>query len=293
MTQLDTQLDRRLFAYRDDLADARLRGQVRADRFVDGDTAELSPTVPWGLAGLRPRPDERAELDSQLMAGERLRVFERRNGWAWVQSELDGYVGYLAHSLLAPPTPPPTHWLAALRSPIQPEPRLKAAPQGFYHCTTPVTLIGEKNGYGELASGGWIFLPHLREIGDWLESPVAVARKFLGAPYVWAGRSSLGLDCSALLQLSHAACGLALHRDTDQQAADDRTGRRLPADSRPRAGDLIYWKGHTAIALDGERVINATAHYLQVVIEPLADLDARARREDPAGILLLRRPERR
>ncbi|MGO1117938.1 NlpC/P60 family protein [Rhodovibrionaceae bacterium A322] len=288
-----TKLDRRLFAYRDDLADRRLSDQISADQFVDKEAAELSCLVPWGLAGLRPRPDETAGLDTQLMAGERLWVYERKDGWAWVQSQVDGYVGYLREDLLQAPSSDlaPSHWLTALRSPIQPEPTLKVPPLGYLHITSQVTLVSEKDGYGELASGGWVFLKHLRGIGDWQKDPVEVAQQFLGAPYIWAGRSSFGLDCSALVQLSHAACGLQLLRDSDQQAGDDSTGELLAADTSPQRGDLVYWKGHTAIALDERLVINATAFTRSVIIEPLADLDARARSEYPGGIQLLRRPQ--
>jgi cell wall-associated NlpC family hydrolase len=89
---------------------------------------------------------------------------------------------------------------------------------------------------------------------------VSVAERFLGTPYLWGGKTSLGIDCSGLLQVALAACGLACPRDTDLQ--EQALGSTLP---RPhdieqfRRGDLLFWKGHVAIVRDKATVVHANA----------------------------------
>jgi cell wall-associated NlpC family hydrolase len=98
-----------------------------------------------------------------------------------------------------------------------------------------------------------------------------VAERFLGAPYLWGSRESLGLDCSGLVQQALMACGRACPRDTDQQ---ERMGEAVARDEF-RHGDLVFWKGHVAIGLDEARIIHANGHHMCVAVEPLDEAIAR------------------
>ena len=117
-----TARDARLHAFRSDLADARLKGEVSADRFVDRPSgAHLCR--PWPISRKAPRPD--AGVNTQLLFGDDVRVFEEADGWAWVQAERDGYVGYVAATMLGAREPAPTHIVAAPRSFLYPGPDLR------------------------------------------------------------------------------------------------------------------------------------------------------------------------
>ena len=281
-----SQLDRRLNASRPDLADSRLRDIVESPRFVEGEESR----VLTGIADLRRAPSATAGLDSQLLSGEALRVFDRRDGWAWVQNESDGYVGYCEEAALDSALPPATHFVRALHTPLFPEPDLKTPPIDWMSYGGAVAALGESGPFLERAGGGWIFAGHLLAKdavgGDFVED----ALRFVGTPYLWGGRSGIGLDCSSLVQLTLRLAGIECRRDSDQQEADPALGARLAPDSAPKRGDLIYWGGHVAIALDSEIVVNATGHSLNVAVEPLAAIDARARAESGEGIHCLRRP---
>ncbi len=153
-----------------------------------------------------------------------------------------------------------------------------------------VQVTGAEQGYLQTPQG-WLFAKHLCPVNRFQTDYVSTALLFLGAPYVWGGRSSLGMDCSGLIQLVFQRAGIEAPRDSDMQAGSERLGERLAAGALPRRGDLIFWKGHVAIALDDDRVVNATGHHLAVVVEPLEDIDARAREESGQGITLIRRPK--
>jgi cell wall-associated NlpC family hydrolase len=263
-------LDSRLTPARPDLADARLRGTVEAARFVAGEAR----VVVAPLAPLRRAPADDAPLDSELLAGERARAFETKSGWSWVQAEADGYVGYAPQAALAAPGPAPTHRVCVLRTHVYPRPDVKAPPVAWLPFGARVAAAPHDARFVALGSGGYAIARHLVAADSREADFVAVAERFLGAPYLWGGRSANGLDCSGLVQLSLAACGIAAPRDSDQQEA--ALGRALAPGEAPRRGDLVFWKGHVATLRDAVTVVHATGHSMLVVVEPLADVVARA-----------------
>ena len=288
-------LDPRLHAYRGDLAAEALSGRVEAARFVAGEPAQVCR----GLADLRHRPAADAPLDTQLLFGEAVTRYDTADGWAWVQSREDGYVGYVEAAALSASFAVPDHRVAVLRSFLYPEPDLKTPPLDCLSMASPVEVIGTQGAFSEVRGSAeetaWIYSRHLAALDEVVPDYTATALEFLGAPYLWGGRGSLGLDCSALVQLALARAGIACQRDSDMQA--ETLGDALPYEAgryRPAYGDLIYFPGHVAIALDETQVVHANAHHMLVVIEPLTDLLARVEaesgREAGKGIDAVRRP---
>lgn len=259
-------LDPREHAFRRDLADAALEGRVEAARFVEGRPA----AVRRGLADLKRAPRDDAPLDSQLLFGERLRCFEKAAGWAWVQAEGDGYVGYVRSEALGPaPAEPPSHRVGVPATHLYPEPDLKAPALDVATMGARARVVGTRGAFSETAEG-WLVSGHLRPLDDVAPDHVETALGFRGLPYLWGGRSAFGLDCSALVQLALDQAGLACKRDSDQQA--ESLGTRVDDGETPRHGDLIYMPGHVVIALDETLVVNANAHHMLVSVEPLADV---------------------
>lgn len=275
-------LDRRLHAARPDLADEALRGRVDAQQFTAGQEAFVRVEA----ADLRPRADASLGLDTQLLFGERVTCFERRDGWAWVKNHRDGYVGYLDEDDLGPPPADPTHEVRALRTFRYPRPDLKAPILGALSITSPVHVIERQAGFASIEAGGWVFERHLAPLQDKDPDPVATALGFLGLPYRWGGRSSMGLDCSALVQLALHRAGVACPRDSDMQRD---LGVEVDPTAPPERGDVVLFHGHVALALDAEHVVHATAHGMCVRTEPLAEVIARLQAETQRGILAVRR----
>ena len=262
-------LDRRLNACRDDLADARLKGKVSAARFVEGTIRRVA----HGVAPLRKEAAPGTQLVSELLLGERVRVFEETDGVAWVQNETDGYVGYTDGAALDNDPRVPTHAVSAIHTCLYPEPMIRAPNIGYLPMCAEVAVVGTKGRYAELATGGWVPLLHLAEIGTAESDPVAVAERLTGAPYVWGGRTCLGLDCSALVQLALARCGVKALRDSDMQ--ERSLGRPVAFDgnsSALRRGDIVFWKGHVGIFVAPERFLHANARDMAVASAPFAEV---------------------
>lgn len=271
-------LDPRINAYSPQLADARLQGQVESELFVDGIPMRVRvPSTP-----MRGRPDEAAPFDTQLLIGETVRLFgDTEGGWSWVQNETDGYVGFVRSDGLGPLDPEPTHRVTALRTFVYPGPDMKLPPSTALSLGSQVSLgdtVETRGTLFRLVAGGSraVVAAHVAPLDAPPEPDyVAVAERFLNVPYLWGGRTSIGLDCSALVQLSLMAAGIAAPRDTDMQR--DTLGVPVEGgiEGELRRGDLVFWPSHVAILTAPDRIVHASGHHMTVVTEPLADAVAR------------------
>jgi len=256
-------LDPRLNAYRPDLAAAELRGKVEAARFVEGKTYE----VVHGHAPLRHAPRHDAPLDSEALYGEHVTVYEIDDeGWAWGQLERDRYVGYIPAAALVRPGAAATHKVTALRTHAFPGPDIKLPPFVALPFGARVPIAREERGFAVTAAGRYLPPFHLAPLTAKEPDFVAVAERFLGTPYLWGGNTSLGVDCSGLVQVALQAAGIECPRDSDMQAEVLGVSIELSALER---GDLVFWKGHVAIGRDPLTLLHANAHHMMVEIEPI------------------------
>lgn len=264
-------LDPRTTPARPDLAASHLRGQVEAARFADGVVQEVIA----GQAPVRDAPSHGATMVTEALMGERVTVYETdEDGWAWGQLAGDGYVGWLPAAALHAPGAEPTHKVAALRTLVFPGPSIKLPPTEALPLGARIAVVRGDESFAITASGGHVPKRHLISVAAAEPDFIAVAERFLNAPYLWGGKTSLGLDCSGLVQVALNACSVVCPRDSDMQEA----ALGAPADlSALRRGDLVFWKRHVAIARDATTLIHANAFHMAVAIEPVADAVARIR----------------
>jgi dipeptidyl peptidase-like protein/NlpC/P60 family protein len=268
--------DPRTTPARRDLAAKHLAGVVDAQRFVEGKAYELGAAQ----APVRKAPSHAAELLTEALKGERVTIYDiGADGWAWGQLAGDGYVGFMPASALCAPGPAPTHKVTALRTFVFPGPSIKLPPEETLSFGCQLAVARRDGEFAITAAGGHVPIVHLASLDTMETDFVAVAERFVGTPYLWGGKTSIGLDCSGLLQLALGACGIPCPRDTDMQ--QDVLGRALalaPELTQLRRGDLLFWKGHLAIVRDEATVVHANAsRHMAVGIEETAAAIARIR----------------
>ncbi|WP_417768447.1 C40 family peptidase [Stappia sp.] len=284
-------LDRRLHPVRPDLAAARYRGAVQASAFAE----PVEKRIAVDSVALRPAPDAARSIDTEALSGERFDVYETRaDGWAWGQLATDGYVGYLPVDALGDPGPVPTHRVCVPRSYRYPGPELKSPSLGLLSLGARVSVVGMATtrglDYALLADGSALVARHLLPLGGIVPDWVTVAEGLLGTPYLWGGRTTLGLDCSALVQIAAAEGGLVVPRDSDMQEREAGTELDISAGlPELRRGDLLFWKGHVGILRDAETLLHANGFTMSVASEPLATAIARIASSEWGAVTACRR----
>lgn len=258
-------LDPRLHPFRPEIAAEYLQGQVEAARFVEGRRfAVVEPT-----ADVRRAPSHEAPLDTQALLGEMVIVYETTDeGWAWGQLESDGYVGWLSANALGPPGRAATHKVSALRTLAFPRPDIKAPPLMSLPMGARLAVVRQDERFAVTASGWHVPRSHLAPVKAKHEDFAAVAEQFIGTPYLWGGKTSLGIDCSGLVQIVLQGAGIACPRDSDMQ---ELALGQVSSLANLRRGHLVFWKGHVAIARNDQELTHANAHHMMVAVEPLAE----------------------
>lgn len=275
--------DRRFLASNGRVALARLEGEVKAERFTEGDAMQIARTA-W----LRRAPD--GPIDRQLLFGDPFLVLEIRRDHAFGISEKDGYVGYVDADRL---------WLGAdaghrvaVRSTwARAAPVFKREPMLDLHMNARVKVLGETSLWTEIATAqgsGFVPTNHLRPLGLRGDA-VTEAHMMVGTPYVWGGNSGFGIDCSGLVQAAFMAAGLDCPPDSDLQQG--LPGDQLDDFAALERGDLIFWTGHVAMMTDPVSAIHANVHHMAVAIEPLDEAIARIAETDVGQPVLRLRPK--
>ncbi len=276
--------DRRVTPARPDLAAKHLEGIVTAARYVE--PRRMTAAEPVTPMRADPVPD--ASLDTELLFGEGVAVYEAtEEGWSWVQAEADGYVGWVPSDALVGGAPAATHRVALLRCFVFPGPDIKLPPMRSLPFGSRVSVKAMRGDFAVLADGGFVFARALTTVDAVTDDFVSVAETFLGTAYLWGGRSSLGLDCSALVQTGLKAAGSPCPRDSDMQA--EALGGDVQVDGPFRRGDLVFWKGHVGIMRDADTLLHANAFHMAVASEPLADASARILARGGGPVLRVKR----
>jgi cell wall-associated NlpC family hydrolase len=248
------------------VAHVSLRGDVEAERFVEGQWM----TVQQPIANLAFEP--KGTRQNQLLFGERFLVLDTVDGFAFGQSERDGYVGWIASVALTEAIEA-THWVVAPATHLYPKAEVKAQADVALFFGSAVHVAAEKGDFHRIQTGHYVPKQHLMPIAARFDDPVGVADLFLGTPYLWGGSSRWGLDCSGFVQLALLACGTPCPRDTDQQS--EAVGEDIAEAEPLRRGDVVFWEGHVGFMSDSRMLLHANAHHMSVAYEPLKDAAAR------------------
>ena len=280
--------DRRINAWRDGLAAESLRGVVEAPAYAAGRPGRITA----GVVRLHRGPGHDLPVESELLYGDEVKIYDEEGMWAWVQNERDRYVGYIPKGCLAKEPFSPTHRVSALASFAYGQPNIKTPLPYRMFFNSRVEVRGEIGEFCELSDGRYMPKAHLAGLDEVADDFVAVAERFVGVPYLWGGCTADGIDCSGLVQMSMLGAGLECPRDSDMQQSVAGENLDLSGMEELRRGDLVFWPGHVAIMVDDSLLIHANATSMDVRIESFHKVAGRIAMGESSDIIAIRRPAR-
>ncbi len=257
-------IDLRIHAIRDDIVDKSLADYASGQRLVEPKAAVIKGEV----VAVRSKPQHEASLDTQALSGEAIHVFDEVAGWSWAQLKRDGYVGYILSDSISYDVFEPDHFVRTLSTFVYPEPDIKVPPLYALPMNAAIKVINRPGKFVEISSGGFVYASHVSEKQDLHRDFVSVAEMYVGTPYLWGGRSSRGIDCSGLVQMSMMATGRDVPRDSDMQEKQVGTliGQDI-SDCELKRGDLLFWKGHVGVMINSDMLLHANGYHMLTVIE--------------------------
>lgn len=232
----------------------------------------MSHITNTSIAGVYKSPSADSEQVSQLLFGEPFRMTENHGLWTKGICELDDYEGYVETSSMTLATPlKPTHRVSAVHSHAYATANIKSPAVRSLWRGSMLDAVSTEDRFTRLTDGSYVPSVDLVPADSFKTDWTVLATDMLGTPYLWGGRSRMGVDCSGLVQVALQACGINCPRDTGDQKA---LGQPISQAALKR-GDLVFFPGHVGIMADNSNLLHANAHHMRTVIEPLDDVVAR------------------
>ncbi len=213
------------------------------------------------VVNLHKKKSLKSGIDTQLLYGDTFKVIKKYSGWRKIKIKKDGYIGYIKNKKFSKPTKP-NFKVSILKARLFSKPSSKKKLQKFLPYESRVRII-KKNGKFSKFGKYWIRTSHLKKNNFKYKNTFKDIKLFKNTRYLWGGKSYKGIDCSALVQIFFNHNNKYCPRDSKDQEKYFKKKIKL---KNIKKNDMIFWKGHVAIALSKNKLIHAYGPMKKVVI---------------------------
>ena len=225
---------------------------------------------------MKSKPNEASPLETECLFGEKVEILDYNRDRVYCRLITDGYCGWVKKSSLGN-LKEITHRVLAVRTFVYKEKHTKSDILLYLPLGSKLSIEVIENCWAKLSfsdnnkiSYGYIPSAHIvkneYKVKDW----VKIAEKLEGTPYKWGGRDTIGIDCSALLQLSYQTYGEEIPRNTSDQVKVKK--KIIKNINELNRGCVVFWKGHVGIMTDRKKCIHANAFHMQTKTEQLSKI---------------------
>ena len=211
------------------------------------------------IINLYKKPSVKSEIVTQMIYGESFSIIKKSKKWLKIKIKEDNYKGYIINKKYSNFLKP-THKINLLKAKIYKFPnKIK---KGEITFGSKIRVI-DQNLKSFKFAGGWINKQDVKPILYREKDPFRKITYFKNTKYKWGGKSFKGIDCSALVQIFFNFNNKFCPRDAKDQVKYFKRNIQL---KNIKKNDIIYWKGHVAVALSNKKLIHAYGPMKKTVI---------------------------
>ncbi len=216
------------------------------------------------LTNIYSKPASNSEVLSQILYGEKFKILNKKKGWVKIKTNYDNYIGYIKNDNFYENFKPKQK-IFKLKSKIFIKKNNKFLPtKKFLYFASGVSYLNKYKNFIEFKKNNWIKKSDTKEISHQEKNFLKIIKLFLNSKYLWGGKTSDGIDCSALIQVYFYYNRIFFPRDSKDQIkfCKKKSKKRLSK------GDIIFWKGHVGLCLNNSKFIHAYGPKKKVIIMP-------------------------
>ena len=214
------------------------------------------------LENINLKPFSNSEITSQILYGEKFTILSKRKKWIKIKTNYDNYEGYIKRNKFFKKFKP-TNKICKLKSRIFKKKGNKfLQTKNFLYFGSRISVINKNKRFFKFESNKWIKKDDVKQIDHYEKSFIKVLKLFLNIKYLWGGKTSKGIDCSALLQIFFYYNRIFFPRDSKDQIKYCKKKIK----KKRLKGRIIFWKGHVAYCLNRKKLIHAYGPKKKVLI---------------------------
>ncbi len=216
------------------------------------------------INNIHTKPDTKSEVSSQILYGEKFKILNIKKDWVKIKTYFDNYIGYIKKQKFKKKFKPQFK-ICILKSKIFIKRKNRFLPtKNYLYFASRISVLKEYKNYIEFEKNKWIKKSHSKEIGHYEKNYLKIIKLFLNTKYLWGGKTSKGIDCSALIQMYFYYNRIFFPRDTKDQIKYCQK----KSDKKFIKGDIIFWRGHVGICVNQSNIIHAYGPKKKVIIMP-------------------------